>query len=68
MERVIYWIQSVGLKGKERVPMYFKGRWARDCEDGSAGDVKVRPVRLGEGPFTMTVSPDCCENEDGSPV
>ncbi len=65
---VIYWVRSQGPDGKERIPMYFKGTWGRDCADGFKGDVKARPVRLGNGPFTATYNPYDFETEDGNPV
>jgi hypothetical protein len=60
---VLYW-----NRGDERIPVYFKGRWARDCEDGRRGDVRARPVHLGQGPFTVTYAADCMELEDGTPA
>lgn len=68
MNDVIYWVRSTGPGGKDRVPMYYKGRWARDCEDGLKGDVKARPTHLGDGPFTATYAPSDFETEEGSPV
>jgi hypothetical protein len=65
---VIYWVRSVGASGKDRIPMYFKGRWDRDCADGCRGDVRGRPVSLGPGEFTGTFNPDDFELEDGSPA
>jgi hypothetical protein len=67
-DRVIYWVRSVGPSGKERVAMFYKGRWGATCPDGSHGDVRARPVSLGPGPFTGTYAPDAFENEDGSPA
>ena len=55
---VILWVRSIGPSGKDTVPMFYKGRWARNCEDGMAGDVKARPVSLGPGEFTATYNPD----------
>ncbi len=66
---VIYWVRSWGPGDvKDRVPMYFKGTWKRDNENGLAGDVKARSVELGPGEFTATYSPDAFETEDGEPV
>lgn len=65
---VIYWVRSSGLNGKDRVAMYFKGRWDRACDDGARGDVKARPVSLGPGPFTATYAPDDFEDEQGRPL
>lgn len=65
---VIYWVRSTFRGVKERVPMFYKGRWERDCENGAKGDVKVRPVSLGPGEFTTTINPDDCETVDGKPA
>jgi hypothetical protein len=65
---VIYWVSSVGPSGKERVPMFFKGRWGRNCDDGQKGDVRARPTSLGPGEFTATYNPDSFEMEDGTPI
>lgn len=67
-ERVIYWVASVGPGGKERVPMYFKGRLTRDTDEGSRGDVKARPVRLGPGPYVAVYGGDAFEDEAGRPL
>lgn len=67
MPTIIYWVRSDGPSGKDRVPMFYKGTWQRDCADGLAGDIRVRPVSLGDGAFTCTVGADACECEDGSP-
>jgi len=68
LDDVIYWVRSCGASGKDRVPMFFKGQWGRNCADGMRGDVKARPVSLGPGEFTATYNPDDFENEDGTPV
>jgi hypothetical protein len=68
IDTIIYWVRSVGPGGKDRVPVYFKGRWAHTCADGQRGDVKARPVKLGVGQFTATYAPDAFEYEDGEPV
>lgn len=56
---VIVWIRGIGPGNA--VPMFFKGRWAKDCADGTRGDIKARPVSLGQGEFTATYSPDAFE-------
>ena len=51
---IINWVRSTGPDGKEVIPMYYCGRWNRDCADGLKGDIKARPVKLGPGEFTAT--------------
>ena len=58
---IINWVRSEGPRGKELIPMYYKGQWKHSCEDGRMGDVKARPVSLGPGPFTATYNPDAFE-------
>lgn len=58
---IINWIRSEGPTGKDIVPMYYKGRWNRDCADGMCGDIKARPVSLGPGKFTATYNPEAFE-------
>jgi hypothetical protein len=66
METIIYWVRSIAVGGvKDRVPVYLLGRHERHCQEGWAGDCKVRPVSLGPGEYTMTVSAMDCEWEDG---
>ena len=67
-DTVIYWVRSIGPSGKDRVPMYFKGTWTRDCADGLKGDVKARPIKLGPGAFTATYNPNDFETKDGAPI
>lgn len=68
-DTIIYWVRSMGPgPTKDRVPMYYKGQWARNCEDGQRGDVRARPVALGPGAFTATYAPDAFETVDGDPV
>lgn len=68
LDAVIYWVRSTGPDGKDRIPMLYKGRWARDCEDGKRGDVRARPLCLGPGEFTATYGPDDFEYEDGTAI
>jgi hypothetical protein len=65
---VIYWVRGKDAKGKDRVPMYFKGQWGRNNEDGMRGDVKGRPIHLGNGQFTGTYGMHDFEDEDGNPI
>ncbi len=58
LDDVIGWVRSTGISGDDIVPMYYKGRWNNDCDDGLRGDVKARPVSLGHGPFTATYNPN----------
>lgn len=67
-DTIIYWVRSVGPSGKDRVAMYYKGRWGHNCEDGNKGDVRARPFSLGPGEYTATYNPDAFEMEDGTPV
>ena len=66
MSKVIYWVRSVGPDGKDRVPMYYKGRCDRSDEGQRGYDIKARPVSLGEGPYTATYGGSDFELEDGS--
>jgi hypothetical protein len=68
IDDIIYWVRSIGPDGKDRVPMYFKGRWTRNCADGMAGDIKARPVSLGPGEFTATYGARDFEYENGEEV
>lgn len=65
LDTIIYWVRSIGPDGEDRVPMFYKGRWDRDCADGLRGDVKARPVELGPGSFTATYNADDFETRDG---
>lgn len=66
---IIYWVRSTGPGNvKDRVPMYFKGRLSKNCQDGLRGDVKARPVSLGQGEFTSTYNHTDFELENGTPV
>jgi hypothetical protein len=42
-------------------PMYYCGAWDVDGENGQAGDVRLRPARLGPGQYTFTTSADMVE-------
>ena len=65
---IINWVRSTGPDGKEVIPMYYCGRWNRDCADGLKGDIKARPVKLGPGEFTATYGPSDFETTDGQPI
>ena len=65
---VVYWVRSSGLGGKDRVPMYYKGRCDRSDEGQRGYDIKGRPVSLGEGDYTATYGGSDFEYEDGTPV
>lgn len=65
---VIYWVRSYWTGGKDRVAMYYKGRWKNNCADGMRGDVRARPVQLGPGEFTATYAPDAFETESGEAI
>ncbi len=64
--RVIYWVRSEGVGGKDRVPMYFKGVCRRADEGWVGKDIRARPVSMGEGEYTATFGWDAFELEDGS--
>jgi hypothetical protein len=64
---VIYWVRSVGINGKDRVPMFYKGKCDRSDEGRVGYDVKARPVSLGEGEYTATYGGGDFETEDGRP-
>ncbi len=64
-ELVIYWVRSIGPDGKDRVPMYYKGRCDRSDEGIVGRDIKARPVSLGEGDYTATYGGGDFEDESG---
>ena len=68
INHIIYWVRSYGPDGKDRVPMFFKGLLRRDSDEGSAGDVKARPVELGPGPYTAVYGSDAFEWKNGQPI
>jgi hypothetical protein len=54
--RIAYWRRST--RPGDTVPVYVLGT-CRRADEGIVGhDLRVRPVRLGKGPYTMVVSPD----------
>jgi hypothetical protein len=68
IDDVIYWVRSSGASGKDRVPMYYKGRCDRADEGQRGYDIKGRPVSLGEGEYTATYGGGDFEYEDGTTV
>ena len=65
---IVYWVRSVGPEGKDRVAMYYKGVLRRDSDEGMRGDLRARPVSLGDGPYTAVYGRYDFEHEDGSPL
>lgn len=60
---IAYWIRSRGVGGRDAVPVYVLGT-CRRADEGIVGhDLRVRPLRLGKGPYTMVVSPDDVEEK-----
>jgi hypothetical protein len=58
---IAYWIRSRDAGGKVVEPVYVYGT-CRRADEGMVGyDLRVRPLRLGKGPYTMVVSPDDIE-------
>jgi hypothetical protein len=68
LDDVIYWVRSIGPDGKDRVPMFYKGRCDRSDEGQRGFDIKGRPVELGPGEYTATYGGSDFEYEDGTPV
>ena len=56
---VAYWIHTYSSRhGREFEPVYVLGTVDRP-EEGIVGyDLRARPVRLGEGAYTMVISPE----------
>jgi len=67
-DAIIYWVRSIGPDGKDRVPMYYKGKCNRRDEGEVGYDIKARPVHLGPGDYTATYGGDAFEHEDGTEV
>ena len=56
------WVRGYGGgQPKDVVEVFTKGRTRRSDEGIVGHDVRVRPTRLGPGPYTMVVSPDDLE-------
>lgn len=68
LNQVIYWVRSSGPDGKDRVPMFYKGRCDRRDEGAVGFDIKARPVSLGVGDYTATYGGSDFEREDGTPI
>ena len=54
-DSIIEWVRGVSPSGEDVVLMRYKGRCNRADEGEIGYDVKVRPVSLGDGPYTCTV-------------
>jgi hypothetical protein len=67
-DAIIFWVRSIGPKGKDRIPMYYKGRCDRRDEGKVGYDIKGRPVSLGPGEYTGTYGGSDFEYEDGRPI
>lgn len=63
--RIAYWIRSRGgpRSSWDVVPIYVLGTTTRADEGIVGHDLRVRPLRLGKGSYTMVVSPDDVEDE-----
>lgn len=68
LNTVIYWVRSVGPGGKDRVPMYYRGRCSRADEGAIGHDIKARPTRLGKGAYTAVYGGGDFEYQDGTRV
>ena len=67
MLKVIFWVRSTGVNGKDRVPMYYKGLCNRSDEGQRGYDIKARPVALGPGGYTATYGGDDFEDKADNP-
>jgi hypothetical protein len=64
---IAFWVQSISGRVKELVPVYVLGVTDR-ADEGMVGvDLRVRPVRMGEGEYEMVVNPDDVETIAGEP-
>jgi hypothetical protein len=63
--RIGYWVRSRGgpRSSWDIIPVYVLGTTTRADEGLVGHDLRVRPLRLGKGPYTMVVSPDDVEDE-----
>lgn len=61
--KIMYFVQSRGVGGKVTVPVYVYGPTRRSDEGIPGYDMRVRPLRLGQGTYTMVVSPDDLEEK-----
>ena len=59
---IAYWVHSRGLGGRKSEPVYVFGPTTRSDEGIVGYDLRVRPVRLGKGSYTMVVAPDDVED------
>jgi len=51
------WVRSMSKDLIEVVPVYLKGATTRPDEGEVGYDMRVRPKHLGQGPYTVVVSP-----------
>jgi Family of unknown function (DUF6496) len=58
---IAYWVHTRGFGGRESEPIYVLGTTTRPDEGIVGHDLRVRPLRLGKGPYTLVVSPDDVE-------
>lgn len=68
LNTVIYWVRSNGPAGKDRVPMYFRGRCRRASEGEVGYDVQARPTRLGVGRYVGVYGGGDFEDRDGNAI
>ena len=61
---IAYWVHTHRAGGgRDSEPIYVLGTTTR-ADEGIVGyDLRVRPLRLGKGPYTMVVSPDDVEDK-----
>jgi hypothetical protein len=59
---IAYWVHTRGRGGRESEAIYVLGTTTRADEGIVGHDLRVRPLRLGKGPYTMVVSPDDVED------
>jgi hypothetical protein len=61
---VAYWIRSRGgpRSSWDVEPIYVLGTTTRADEGLVGHDLRVRPLRLGKGPYTVVVAPDDVED------
>lgn len=63
--RIQYWVRTRGgpRSSWDIVPVYVLGTTTRADEGLVGHDLRVRPLRLGKGPYTMVVAPDDVEDK-----
>jgi len=60
---IAYWIHTRGRGGRESEPVYVIGTTTRADEGLVGHDLRVRPLRLGKGAYTMVVASDDVEEK-----